>query len=111
MSSDAVRSLLSSAGAHKSWGQTPNRAARTLPGRTRADARFEQMVPPEVTDPAARALAAESLRRAFYKELAAKSAQVRRDRAAARSTDATVFELRRAAAEALAEAEAIEGAL
>jgi len=74
----ADRSLIASIAAHISWGRTPNRAARTEAARQAALDRFEAQVPPEVVDPAARAAAAENLRRAYYKTLARKSAQARK---------------------------------
>lgn len=80
----ADRSLIASIASEVSWSRTPDRTARTEAARKAFADRFETQVPPEVTDPATRALAAENLRRAFYKGLALKSAQARRAKAAER---------------------------
>ena len=71
--------------AHTSWGQTPDRAARTAAARKALADRFEAQVPAEVTDPAARAAAAENLRKAFYLRLALKSAASRKAASARKS--------------------------
>jgi hypothetical protein len=72
--------------AHISWGKTPDRTARTAPARQGLTDRFLKQVPPEITDPDARLLAAESLRKAFYIQLAHKSAVARKAKAAARKS-------------------------
>lgn len=65
------RSEAASIAAHWSWSDTKDRAARTLPARRASDARWEAEVDPDgVMDPAARAQAAESRRRANYKQMA-----------------------------------------
>lgn len=76
------RSLIASIAADVSWARTADRVARTEAARKAFLDRFEQQVPPEVTDPATRARAAENLRRAFYKTLARKSAIARKAKAA-----------------------------
>ena len=78
------RSLIASIAADVSWARTADRAARTEAARKALYDRFEAQVPAEVTDPATRALAAENLRRAYYKSLARKSALSRKAKAAAR---------------------------
>lgn len=78
---ESERSLIASINAHKSWANTPDRAARTAAARRKFRDRFEQEVDPEGTlAPAERARRAENARRAYYKSLALKSAQVRRAR-------------------------------
>jgi hypothetical protein len=48
-----------------------------------------ELVPAEVTDPDARLAAAENLRRAHYRQLARRSAQVRKAKAIIRSAGAS----------------------
>jgi len=57
--------------AHKSWGKTLNRNARTTNGRNAFENRFLELAD---GDPQR----AESLRKAYFLELAQKSAEVRR---------------------------------
>ena len=91
------RSLANRIAAHRSWARTADRAARTAPARTASDARFEAEVDPEgVMTPEARRLAADAARRAHYLDMARRSVDVRRRKAAA-------SELRRMAAEIEAE--------
>lgn len=74
--------LRSSIAAHESWARTEDRAARTLPGRLAAFNRFERLVDPEgKLSPRERAVRAESARKAHYKKMALKSAEVRKRRA------------------------------
>jgi hypothetical protein len=47
MSTPAERRLQSRMGAHKSWAQTENRSARTLPARLALLAKFEKQVDPD----------------------------------------------------------------
>lgn len=68
-------------GAHQSWANTVDRTARTEAGRRAAAGRFEAQVRPEITDPVARAVAAEHLRKAHMLKMAAASARSRRNRA------------------------------
>jgi hypothetical protein len=68
---DSERSLTAQYGAHLSWANTPDRAARTAPARRGLDARF---LAEAGGDPARAA----SLRKAYYARLALKSAQARR---------------------------------
>lgn len=81
--SSAEHSLASRFGAHQSWANTPDRAARTAPARRALDAKFEREADPDGTlNPVERAKRAESLRKAHYARMALKSAQARRRRAA-----------------------------
>lgn len=75
-------SLIGQIGAHQSWANTIDRAARTAPGRKAALERFERQVDPDGTlSPAERARRAEHARKAYFTRLALKSAQARRRRA------------------------------
>lgn len=65
------RRLAASAAAYESWANTPNRTVRTAPARAALEARF--LVQAE-GDPQR----AKSLRSAYFKRLALKSAQSRR---------------------------------
>lgn len=66
----------------ESWAQTPDRAARTRNAREAMQQRFEQQVDPDrVMSPADRAKAVENARKAYYRRLALKSAEVRRQKA------------------------------
>jgi hypothetical protein len=77
----AERRLRSQIGAHESWARTENRSARTLPARMAFLAKFEcQVDPTNELLPTERAKRAESARKAFYAELALKSARARRRR-------------------------------
>lgn len=76
----AERSLIASIAADVSWARTVDRPARTAAARKALADRFEARVPAEIIDPVARVVAAENLRRAYYKALALKSAQARRAR-------------------------------
>jgi hypothetical protein len=70
-------------GAHLRWAKTTDRTAATAPARRAFDQRFYDQVDPDHTlSPEARAKAAESARKAYFSQLALKSAQVRRRRAA-----------------------------
>ena len=81
LSLSSERRLRAQIGAHKSWAQTENRSARTLPARLKLLEKFERQVDPEgKLLPAERAKRAENARRAFYAELSLKSAQARRRR-------------------------------
>ncbi len=79
---DDKRRTQKSAAAHKSWAQTEDRTARTAPARKAAMDRFAQQVDPDGTlAPAERAKRAAHARRAYMLDLAARSAEVRRERA------------------------------
>lgn len=65
------RKLSASIAAHESWANTPNRSARTAPGRAALDAKFLAQAD---GDP----IRAEHLRKAYFQRLALKSAQSRR---------------------------------
>lgn len=85
MSTPEQRSLAGQVAVHTSWANTKDRTARTAPGTAAFMARFERQVDPNgEMDPQTRAKAAENARRAYFLGLAAKSARVRRQRAAAK---------------------------
>lgn len=70
-----MRSILARANSHKSWANTPDRAARTAAARKAALGRFEKQVDPDGTmDPAERAQRAESAKKAFYQRMSYLSA-------------------------------------
>lgn len=95
------RSLAARARAHKSWANTADPSARTAPARAGLDAKFERQVDPEGVLPAPeRARRATSARKAWFAELALKSARSRRKAAEARRS---ATELDSTAAEADAE--------
>jgi hypothetical protein len=74
-------SLAGRIGAFASWAHTPDRAARTKPGREKFLERFlDEVDPDRVLDPAERERRAESARKAYFARLALKSAQARRAR-------------------------------
>jgi hypothetical protein len=103
-SSPAERSLIAGIASHVSWANTGDRTARTAPARAAMQLRFERQVDPDGTlPPDERAKRAEHARKAYFMQLARKSADVRR-----RNADAT--ELRTIAAEATAAAEQLEAA-
>lgn len=78
----AQRNLRAKIAAHLSWAATSDPSARTAPARAAADERFERQVDPDgVLPPAERARRAEHARRAYFLQLALKSASVRRERA------------------------------
>lgn len=67
--------------AYTSWANTADPSARTAPGRTAALARFERQIDPDGSMPAAeRARRAEAAKKAYFIELARKSAIARRRR-------------------------------
>nr|WSZ14130.1 hypothetical protein OH837_12745 [Streptomyces canus] len=75
--------LISQLGAHVSWSQTDDRAARTAPAREAFNARFEAQVDPDgILPPKERAIRAAHARKAYYLALAMKSAAVRAARKA-----------------------------
>lgn len=81
------RSLRGRMGAHESWANTADPAARTKPGRDAFLARFERQVDPNNKLPEAeRQRRAEHKRRAYMQELAIKSAQKRRENRAAKKS-------------------------
>jgi hypothetical protein len=62
-----------------SWARCPDRSRRTAPAREAALARFEREVDPDGTmTPQARALAADSARRAHFRRMALASHAARR---------------------------------
>lgn len=76
-----IKSPSAVARAHRSWGLTPNRTARTARARAAADARFYAQARELLGDGASeRAVeqSAQSLRRAWYVDLARKSATARK---------------------------------
>lgn len=71
-------SLQAQIAAHESWAKTADRSARTAAARRAMSEKFERMVDPDGTLPeAVRQKMAESARKAHYRRLALKSAQVR----------------------------------
>lgn len=70
---ESTASQWGSIGAHLSWANTENRSARTAPGRAALEAKF-------LAEAGGDPQRAESLRKAYYKRLALKSAAVRRAR-------------------------------
>lgn len=100
MPDQTLRSLAASVAAHESWAATPDRSARTAPARRALMEKFEREVDPDGTlPPEERAKRAESLRKAYFRRLALKSAKARRNAVAAREE----------AAAAEAELAALEG--
>jgi len=82
--SPTARRLRAQSAAYKSWANTSDPAARTAPGRAAFLKRFERQVDPEgKLAPAERQRRANQLRRAFFLDLAAKSANARRKAKAA----------------------------
>lgn len=78
MSTPAQRGRI---GAHVSWSRTPDRAARTEPGRKNFLARFEREVDPDGVLPEAERLRrAGHARKAYMQKLALASAEARRRR-------------------------------
>jgi len=77
------RALRAKIGAHASWANTPDPAARTAPARKAALDRFERQVDPDgLLIPVERARRAEHARKVYFAGLALKSAQARRKKAA-----------------------------
>lgn len=75
---DSLKSLRGQIMAHESWARTADRAARTAPARLALRARFEKLVDPDGVYPNdVREKMAESARKAHYRKMALKSAQVR----------------------------------
>jgi hypothetical protein len=73
--------LIASLAAHVKWAKCEDRTAATAAARKAFADRFETLVDPDgALDPAERALRAENARKAHYRKLALKSAQVRRAR-------------------------------
>lgn len=73
--------LASKLGAHLSWANTEDRAARTAPARRAMLNKFENLADPNgQLTPCERAKRAESLRKAHYAQMALRSAQARRRR-------------------------------
>lgn len=78
-SSPSERRLIARAAAHQSWAATANRTARTATARTAFLAKFEDQVDPDrVLSPDERAKRATNARKAYFANLARKSAAVRR---------------------------------
>lgn len=68
---ESDRRIQASIAAHQSWAHTTNRTARTAPARAALDAKF-------LAEAGGDPQRAESLRKAYFKRLALKSAQARR---------------------------------
>jgi hypothetical protein len=78
-------------GGFVSWANTPDRKARTAPGRAAALARFEKQVDPDGTmDPKERALRADAAKSAFFAQMAYRSSQARGARARAQKIEREV---------------------
>ncbi|WP_410669148.1 hypothetical protein [Amycolatopsis sp. cmx-4-68] len=87
------QALAGAIGAHTSWANTTDRAARTAPARKASLERFEREVDPDGTlPPEERARRATHKRKAYFLGLAAKSAASRR-RTAAHRAEAKAEEL------------------
>src|SRR5581483_10615550 len=72
-------------GAHASWANTADRAARTQPARDAFHLRFEREVDPDgVLDPAERARRAEHAEKAYMARMSLKAAQAKARRKAER---------------------------
>jgi len=76
-----VRSRAGRIGALESWGRTVDREKRTRNAREAAFQRFLDQVPAEITDPADREKAAESLRKAAMLRLSAAGVAARQRKA------------------------------
>ncbi len=73
------RALIARIAAHTMWAKNTDPTARTAPARRAALDRFEREVDPDgVLPPAERARRAEHAKKAFFTQLALKSAQARR---------------------------------
>lgn len=82
--SPAERSLRARSAAYTKWAMTDDREAATAPARAAARNRFEKLVDPDgVLNDEERARRADMARRAFYADMARKSAASRRRRKAA----------------------------
>jgi hypothetical protein len=82
MLTPAERRLRSRSAAHTSWARTSDPQARTAPARAAFLDRFEREVDPDgVLEPAERTRRAEHARKAYFSQLALKSARARRRRA------------------------------
>lgn len=78
------RRARASIAAHESWAKTDDWSARTAPARRAMLSRFEAEVDPDgKLPPEERAKRAEQARKAYFKRLALKSAEVRRRKKAA----------------------------
>jgi len=78
------RRMRGAIGAHKSWGHTEDRTARTEPARKAFDDRFDQQADPDrVLTAEERAKKAASLRKEYFTRLAFESAKARRRKAGA----------------------------
>jgi hypothetical protein len=88
--SASERSLRATLASHESWANTPDRTARSAPGRRAFNERFLDQVDPDRVLPAAERLRrAESARKAHFARMALKSANARRERAEKRKSNAT----------------------
>jgi hypothetical protein len=111
-------SMYASIAANERWARTSDRTAATAPARAGLDARFEAEVDPNGTlDPAERAKRIAAKRRAYFKRLALRSAQSRRQAADARraaseyqSASQSAAQARQTAAELRRAADELENA-
>lgn len=77
--SPSSRALQARVRAHKSWANTSDRSGRTAKARAAFDVKFEDQVDPDrVLPESERALRAAHARKAYFLELALKSAKARR---------------------------------
>ncbi|MFI7633476.1 hypothetical protein [Nonomuraea sp. NPDC049400] len=83
------RVLRAQIAAHVRWSKTPNAAEATAPARKAFHDRFERQVDPNnEMDPVVRAKLAEHAKKAYYKQLALKSARARAARKTGGDRDA-----------------------
>ncbi len=82
--SPSERTLQAKVAAHKSWANTRNPSERTANARAAALDRFEREIDPDGTmEPAERARRSAHARKAYFTQLALKSAKARRKGGAA----------------------------
>ena len=75
----AERRLKAQVGAYRSWAATPDRTARTEPGRTAFRENLERAVDPDMKLPeSARQKMVDASIKAYYRELALRSVEARR---------------------------------
>lgn len=80
--------LIARLAAHVKWAQCPDRTAATAAARKAYADRWEKLVDPDGTlDPAERAYRANHAKSAHYARMALRSAEVRRNNAAARKAE------------------------
>jgi hypothetical protein len=86
---DPDRVQIARLAAHVKWAGCEDRPAATARARAKFDERFAKMVDPDGTlDPKERATRAANARKAYFLDLARKSARSRRAKKASRASDA-----------------------